>query len=1007
MRDAFPVVIPRTGSLVTIERPPTLNEPVVMQPTANGGAAKPPSQVAALTPTRFAARTIAGSAPIAEAPPQGSTLVPPDRSVPQAGPLVPATTTPTALAVPPLDPTAEPTVAVAPLTATTPSAVLPTATAAPATLQSFGFTSDDLSLSYDDELILEIGIAGSPGTDTIIAYGSGDGIYLPFGAVARFLDLPFTVSDDGNFASGWFLSEDRTLSIDLRQSEITLNGTITPLAPRDAIAFDGELYVLAGKFADLLPLSLTPDLRNQSVTIATRETFPFEARLAREAARQRLGTRTITTPARFPREETPYLPLSVPITDVELRALSDDARGSQIEGDLRLAGDFAWMTAEVFVSASTRDGLIGAFVELGREDGDADLLGPLQATQFALGDIGTTSMPLGLRGVSGRGATITNAPIEVASVFEEIDLRGFLPDGFEVELYRNGVLIDSIRTPVNGQYEFFQVPVDYGLNVFKLIFFGPQGQRREETRQISVGDGRLAPGKLVYSLDAVQREVNLLNVRRPEFRPGRDFGRWRAGAQIDYGLTSGITTNLSAAWFDTDDFGERWLATGGLRAGFGALAVKADLGFSDGAGRALELGVGGRALGGSFIASHTEYRGGFLDETRSPNGALLTRASELDLNFNLALGGQIARIVPISGRLRHLRFQDDRQQTSATVRASTRLRGALISNSFDLARTVQSGGDTDTQIRGNFDLTTLTRSRTQIRASVGYAVYPQAELTTGSVEVDYRLDDRTRFTGGIGYGFRDRSTLIGLSASRRFDRFDLSLNGQYGVRDDSYAATLRLGFSFGRDPIGGGVYFARPGRSSSGAVAIRAFEDGNGNRIYDAGDTLLPDVAFTAANDTGLTDADGTVRLDNLGRGNRASVQVDPGSFPDINLIPATRGIEIVPRPGRIHVTDFAVLTTSEIEGTAFFDNGETQRGVSGVRLQLLDDTGEAVKLRRTESDGYYFFEQVPPGNYTVIIDPKQAAQLKLCLAEPIAVEVAPGDDLVSSNFTIRQCDAP
>lgn len=880
----------------------------------------------------------------------------------------------------------------------------PAIIAAPASLQSFGFASDGETLSYDDELILEIGLADNPGTDTIIAYGSGDGIYLPFGAVARFLDLSFTVSDDGNFASGWFLSEDRTLTIDLRQSRAILNGVEMPLEPGDATAFDGELYLRAAKFADLLPLTMTPDLRNQSVTIATLEPFPFEARLAREAARRRLGAQENVVPGRWPREETPWLPISVPIGDLELRAVSESARGSRLETDLRLAGDLAYMTAEVFLGADTKDGLIGAFIELGRQDADADLLGPLKATEFTLGDVATNSMPLGLRGVSGRGFAITNAPIETVSVFEEIDLRGFLADGYEVELYRNNVLIESTRTPINGQYEFLQIPVDYGLNIFKLIFFGPQGQRREETRRITVGDGRLAPGKLVYRIGTAQRDVNLLDVRRPEFRPARDFGRWRASTQVDYGLTSDLTTTASAAWFDTDD-GERWLATAGLRSGIGALAVKADLGISDREGRALEVGVGGRLLGGSFTVSHTEYRGGFIDETRSFDDALLNRASELDINLNLALGRRdTGTLIPITGRLRHLDFQSGRKQTSAALRTSTRFTGGVVSNTFDLNRTSVPGGGSTTQLLGNFDLATLSRSRTQVRASLGYAVFPQAELSTAALEVDHRVDDRTRFTGGVTYGFRDRNTRLGLSASRQFDRMNLSLNGQYGVRDGAYAATLRLGFSFGRNPLSGNFFIAQPGRSASGAVAIRAYQDLNGDRIYDEGDLLLPEVSFTSSNRTDITDDSGAAFLDSLGRGNRVNIQVDPGSFPDINLIPATRGIEIVPRPGRIHVTDFAVLATSEIEGTVYFDNEGTQRGVSGVQLQLLDSANTPVKFRRTESDGYYFFEQVPQGDYTMVLDPAQAERLNLCLVAPAAITVTPDEEIVTRELTLRQC---
>ncbi|QDK33621.1 hypothetical protein DM450_12730 [Sphingomonas sp. IC081] len=473
-------------------------------------------------------------------------------------------------------------------------------------------------ITYDDEVILAVRIATATGTsggeDTVIAYGTREGLYLPLGALARTLDLPIAVGDEGHYANGWFLSEDRQLTINLREGTAQADGRSVALAKGDAQAFDGELYLRAERIGDLLPLSVTPNLRDQSVTIRTKEPFPFEQRLTREAERERLDNEqasAIAAAHRFPREETPWLPISLPMADIETRAVSDTALGERVESDLRLAGDLAWMSAEVFLTHSTRDGLTAAHVELGRTDPDRELLGPLHASAFALGDVATSSLPVGLRGVAGRGATLTNAPVEAASVFDRIDLRGALPDGYEVELYRNGVLAGSTRQAINGQYQFLQVPVDYGLNLFRLVFYGPQGQRSEEVRRISVGDGRLSKGQLVYTLGAVQKDENLLGITAPHFIPGLDHGRWRASAQLAYGLTSQVTGVVGGGWFDRDS-GDRWLASAGLRTGLGGLAAKLDLAMQDGAtvpggsgkaGRAIEAGLGG-AGGGRLVHPH-------------------------------------------------------------------------------------------------------------------------------------------------------------------------------------------------------------------------------------------------------------------------------------------------------------------------------------------------------------------------------------------------------------------
>ena len=65
--------------------------------------------------------------------------------------------------------------------------------------------------------------------------------------------------------------------------------------------------------------------------------------------------------------------------------------------------------------------------------------------------------------------------LERASVFDRIELRGDLPDGYEAELYSNNVLIDTAATGQGGQYRFLNIPVEFGLNVSRLILYGPQG----------------------------------------------------------------------------------------------------------------------------------------------------------------------------------------------------------------------------------------------------------------------------------------------------------------------------------------------------------------------------------------------------------------------------------------------------------------------------------------------------------------------------------------------------
>ena len=873
--------------------------------------------------------------------------------------------------------------------------------------QTFPAAGDAGEFSYDDELILNLKVRGIDATDTIVAYGTRDGVFLPLGELSVILDLAIRVSDEGHFASGWFLDEDRQLTIDLRQGLIETNDGERPLPRGLAQAFDGELYVRADLLSSILPLDLEPDLRAQAVLLTTREPFPFEERLKREADRARLelaGTRG-TVRESWPREEAPWLALSAPLADVEMRAVSDSTRGTRAEGDLRLAGDLAYMTAEAYLSATSRDGLVASLLQLGRRDPEGDLLGPLGATEFALGDVSTVAMPVGLRGVSGRGAFVTNKGFGAYSVFDRIDLRGVLPDGYEVELYRNGILVGSSAEAVNGQYEFLQVPVDYGTNVFRIVFFGPQGQRREEVRRISVGDGRLPVGEIEYSMGLVQVGSNVLGVTAPDFRPGDRYGDWQAVGEVSYGIASALTATASAAFYE-DEGESRWLAGAGLRTGLAGLSLRADAALGTGGSSAAGIGLGGAALGGAFTLSHFEYGGGFIDEAHSFGSDPLRRASELDFNSSIGLGaGPFVGSMPINLRARRIEYANGRSQLATSLRASVRTPGLIASNSLEYSHTASPGTESFSQLVGDFNLATFSRSSTQVRAGLGYRVAPKLELLQVSGSIDHALDEATVISASAGYSFANEDISFGASAIREFSKFTLALDGQYTPGLGTYSAALRIGLSFGRDPLRQSIYLAPPGQASSGVAALRAFRDLDGDLLFGEDDEPLPGVEFAATNAAATTDERGFARLGKLGNGNPVVVQVDVASLPDIAMAPASRGIEIVPRAGRVQVLDFPIVEMSDLEGEVLFVDGNSQRGVSGLRLQLRGADEEHQYWSRTERGGYYFFEQVMPGSYELILDEEQANRLGVCLTQPVKITVAPKGDFLARNLSVQRCD--
>ncbi len=133
-----------------------------------------------------------------------------------------------------------------------------------------------------------------------------------------------------------------------------------------------------------------------------------------------------------------------------------------------MGGDLLYTGFQGFIGSDQNGHISGARATFERHDVKGQLLGPLHATSISGGDTFTPALAIGPRGVGGRGFGFSTAPLEQTSVFNRIDLRGELPVGYDVELYVNDILRSGQRTPVNGRYEFLNVPLVRGVNVIRV-----------------------------------------------------------------------------------------------------------------------------------------------------------------------------------------------------------------------------------------------------------------------------------------------------------------------------------------------------------------------------------------------------------------------------------------------------------------------------------------------------------------------------------------------------------
>lgn len=855
--------------------------------------------------------------------------------------------------------------------------------------------------SADDLLWMEVLAGEVELTASMNVYASRAGVFVPLGEFSRVLDLAVGVFPAQRRAEGWVLDPSNRLIVDLARREATVGGQIVSVGPDQAAIYDGDLYVRTDLLEQLLPVKLKADPSAQILTLTSTRPLPFEQRAERT---RRQASATGAEGETVVLQATPYRLISPPAFDVNIGGqLTRDGVDNAGRYDIRAAGDLLRSGFEAYVG-SDDDGQIGAVrVALTRKDPYGRALGPLGGTRASLGDVFSPSMPIGAAGVTGRGVFYTSAPLESLDLATPLNLRGELALGEEVELYVNEVLQRAQTSPVQGRYEFLDVPLAFGLNTVRLVFYGSQGQIREVVRRINFGTGQLRPGRLVVRLAALEQGVTVFDVGEPA--GGVDAGATRLVATADYGLTPGLTVSAGAARYDPVGRDARSLATAGLRASLGAVAAQIDVAADDLGGQGLTAGAATRALGVSLIGRHSEYGGGFVDETRQLGligQAPLRRATDLRVDGQVVTPSGVS--VPVSLNARRLVRADGAELTNAELRASAPI-GRYYASTSLVHEAERSDGVDQQRWLGGVDVTTLVSARLQTRAGLTYELTPDADLDSAYGTADWQLSETQALRLGVVRTLGPQATTsVQASHLWRAPRFDLALNVAYETARQDWRVGLQLGFGFGYDPGRAAYRITRPGVAGGGSAAINAWVDENGDGVRQADEPGVPGVVADTPAGGVVTGPDGRVYATGLGDAPTALIRLNAEAVDDPFLVGGGSTLQIVPRPGRAARIDVPMRRSAEVELLAQLasDQGPA-RPLAALSILLVPENGGAPFPGRSDHAGVVFFERLPPGAYAVQLDPDQARALGVSLAAPARVVVsATGGFVDGGAFQVR-----
>lgn len=843
-------------------------------------------------------------------------------------------------------------------------------------------------------ILLQPYLDTTPLGDGVEAYPIPGGALVPLGELCRLLGFGIRVDAARGRAEGFFISEKRRFTLDLAKGSIDSEGRRQALHPGTAERQVRDIYVDARLLADWFPLQVEVDPKGSALVLKARERLPVQDAWERD---RRFGNEGLRRYGEDPEgpvgrpTPVPYAFLDVPFADLSISANRASSRtGTQTSGAVTLAGDLLWMSAYAYASRDPDGQWRNARGTLFREDPGGGLLGPLHARRVALGDLPTTPTLELIGGLpQGRGLSLDNYPVAYRTRFARRTFQGPLPEGWTVEFFQNGGLVGFQRSRPDGIYTFADVPLRFGLNEFRLVFHGPQGQEREERQRLDIAQDQAPPGTFYYSLVGLRPTLDdaTTNVAATS---AQDVQRPAYLASAEYGLSSWLAVQAGASQQHLAD-GTHTYGVLGVQGLFPYLAVQLT-----GAQDRPQDQTGGRAPGraaqavlrtglgySSLTLRRAEYRGGFQrsafgsgalwgtgQQVRSSSGADLNangRLMQSPLTFLLALDqedyadGSLARRerAQLGFQMAGLNLGLALARTRTPLQPTAPLEASLLASRFWQHFSFQG------------DLTC------QPVAGVN-------QIKNWSAQGEFRTDGGLQFRAGLrgsGPGSGPPVALAGITKTA--GRFGFGFD--YQRTREAYSVALRLQVSLGREPRTGHLVTDALTMTNQGAVSAQAFLDTNGNGHRDPGEEILEGTRFKVGESQPPSRVDDprTAFLTQLPRGQEVDIALDASSLQDAAQQSTVKAYRIVPRPGKVARLDFPVSTFGEVTGTTRIRRAGRTQELPGLEIELCRASGERVKVLRSSYDGYFEFHDLPHGEYLLRVTVEEIARVKLRAPEP------------------------
>lgn len=761
--------------------------------------------------------------------------------------------------------------------------------------------------------------------------------------------LDFALEFDEITARGWYIKSQNNLFIDFANLKMKNKGIESEISRKDFFIYDSEFFIHKDLLENIFPLILIYRVNAGLLVINPLQKLPFQIERERELKREKWLN--MTKKQNLPLIENKYKLATKPIIDASLNnSYNKETKDFTNNFTLNSSSDLGYVSQYSSLTGNRKE-LDSFQINLIKDFEENKIIKNIQ-----FGDINSDSLDLVSSGRFGRGIKIGNNEKDLISNFDAIDIVGNSEPNWEVELYKNNIFLDFVDTDGSGRYEFRQVPLNYGENNIKLVFYGPRGEIKEETRSYNIDSSILREGEFKYSTSIIEKQTELLDIKNEKTQD------YFTSFISSYGLNNSNTMNFNLGQDEVNDQIKNYAGIG-LSTLFSDSVLYNYISFDlDNNEFATTTSYYDTIFNQNINLRFNYIKKDYISEDFKEATNKLKYSSDFDLVGNINLFK--TKNINYSLKNNYISNYDKSTQYNLTSSMSSYLMGVLFSKEILYTHNrLSDGSDSE-----DMDLNLSMRRKifdSFFRADMNFDILPEEQFKT--ISISNKRDLYKDFDGNFSISYDNTNHIRKYSADLIYDAKKYLLStGLSGDSESNLTISLNISFSLYPDVRDDHYNFSSSYLSNSGGISAAGFLDENYNNIKDDNEEYIEEVNFLQNNRIMSNDKKKNyATISGLNSNSYSNISINQNSLTDPYQITANEGYRIKTRRGVIKKIDLPIINSSEIDGTIYFENIM----IPGLKLTLLDKEGRTVSQTKTESDGYYIFENIKKGEYYLSID--------------------------------------